>query len=549
MRQRKFLILAVIAAFYSCNPMEKQTVDLILLNGKVYTVDAAFTQAEAFAVKDGRFVAVGSNADIEKAYTSSQYYDAGGQAVYPGLIDGHCHFYGYGENLFRYADLFGTQSFEEVIQRLEQHAASHPSDWILGRGWDHNLWNPQMFPENSLLEKHFPGKKIYLGRVDGHAALVSKAALELAGIQATTKVQGGEVLLSDSGQPTGMLIDNASDAVKSLIPKLTDSEKEAAMLEAQKNCFAVGLTSVVDAGLPYPTIELIRKMQTEGRLTMRINSMIDPDDATMDYYMPHGPFTSDNLTIRSVKLYADGALGSRGAKMKAPYCDDPEKTGLILFDTAFYKNVMQKAYNAGFQVNMHAIGDEAVRFVLDLYGEFLKGKNDRRWRIEHAQIVDPADFELFGKYNIIPSIQSTHATSDMGWAQERVGPERIKGAYAQKQLLEQNGWLVNGTDFPIENINPLLTYYAAVFRKDLQGLPENGFQPENALSREEALRSITIWAAKGSFEEAIKGSIEPQKLADFVVLDHDLSTATEKEVLSTKPIAVFMSGKKVFQAE
>jgi predicted amidohydrolase YtcJ len=269
----------------------------------------------------------------------------------------------------------------------------------------------------------------------------------------------------------------------------------------------------------------------------------------MDYYLPKGPFTSDNLTIRSIKLYADGALGSRGAKLKAPYSDDPRKSGLILSDTEFYKDVMKKAYDAGFQVNMHAIGDEAVHFVLNLYGEFLQGKNDRRWRIEHAQIVDPADFELFGKYNIIPSIQSTHATSDMGWADERVGPERIKGAYAQKQLLEQNGWLVNGTDFPIENISPLLTYYAAVFRKDLQGLPENGFQMENALSREEALRSITIWAAKGSFEEDVKGSIEPQKLADFVVLDHDLSTATEKEVLKTKPIVVFSSGKKVFQAE
>lgn len=549
MRQRNFIILAVIAAFYSCTPMEKQTVDLILLNGRVYTVDSAFSTAEAFAVKDGRFVAVGTNAEIEKAYTSDQYYDAGRKAVYPGLIDGHCHFYGYGENLFRYADLFGAKSFDEVIQRLEQHANSHPSDWILGRGWDHNLWNPQVFPENALLEKHFPGKKIYLGRVDGHAALASKAALEMAGIHAQTKIQGGEVLLSADGQPTGMLIDNAGEAIKALIPKLTDSEKEAAMLEAQKNCFAVGLTSVVDAGLPYQTIELIRKMQTEGRLTMRLNTMIDPDDATMDYYMPNGPFTSDHLTIRSVKLYADGALGSRGAKMKAPYSDDPQKTGLILFDTSFYKKVMQKAYDAGFQVNMHAIGDEAVHYVLNLYGGFLQVKNDRRWRIEHAQIVDPADFELFGKYNIIPSIQSTHATSDMGWADERVGPERIKAAYAQKQLLEQNGWLVNGTDFPIENISPLLTYYAAVFRKDLQGQPEDGFQMENALSREEALRSITIWAAKGSFEEDVKGSIEPQKLADFVVLDHDLSTATDKEVLQTKPIVVFSSGKKVFQAE
>jgi len=549
MFKNKLAIVALFLTLYACKPMDKQAVDLILLNGRVYTVDSTFMVAEAFAVKDGRFVAVGSTKEIQSMYSSDIIHDAGGKAVFPGFIDGHCHFYGYGENLYRYADLSGATSFDEVLNRLKLHYEKHPSDWILGRGWDHNLWQPQQFPDNERLDEVFPGKKVLLIRIDGHASLASKTALKAAGITSKTKIQGGEVLLNSYGQPTGILIDNADAAVKLLVPKLTDDEKKTALMEAQRNCFAAGLTSVVDAGLPYQTIELIRSLQDEGSLKIRINAMIDPDSATLDFYLPKGPQSSEKLAIRSVKMYADGALGSRGAKLKEPYTDAPEKTGLMMYDSSYYKGIMQRAYIAGFQVNMHAIGDEAVRTVLELYSDFLKGPNDLRWRIEHAQVVDSSDFHLFGDYSIIPSIQSTHATSDMGWADERLGTERIKGAYAQKKLLAQNGWIINGTDFPIESINPIYTFYAGVVRKNLEGWPEAGFQMENALSRQEAIRSMTIWAAKGSFEEQMKGSIEAGKLADFVILDKDLMEIRPEEILNTKPLAVFSSGEKVYQVE
>ncbi|MDO8898848.1 MAG: amidohydrolase, partial [Bacteroidales bacterium] len=413
----------------------------------------------------------------------------------------------------------------------------------------HNNWEIIEFPDNELLEKYFPEKKILLIRVDGHASVASKAALLAAGIDAKTKVAGGEVLLNKNGQPSGVLIDNADLAVKALVPKLTQAEKTTALLEAQEKCFAVGLSSVVDAGLPYQTIELIRDLQMDGQLKMKINAMIDPDDATLDFYLPGGKQFSERLSITAVKMYADGALGSRGAKLLQPYSDENNKTGLILHDNDFYQRISQRAYEAGFQVNMHAIGDSAVRFVLDLYSSNLKEKNDRRWRVEHAQVVHPEDFDTFEKYSIIPSIQSTHATSDMRWAIDRLGVERIKGAYAQQDLLAQNGWIINGTDFPIEGINPINTFFAAVFRKDETGYPEGGFQMENALSREQALRSMTIWAAKGTFEENIKGSIEPGKYADFVILDRDIMEVEEKLVPNTKVLTLYISGERVYRAE
>lgn len=546
---KSLTIIFMAATIISSCSSKRQKADLILINGKVYTVDDHFSQAEAFAVSNGRFVAVGSNADILGRYDSDYILDVSGLPVYPSFIDGHCHFYGYGENLVRYADLAGSRSMEEIIERLKDHVEKHPSDWILGRGWDQNLFPEKKFPDNELLEKHFPGRKIMLIRIDGHASLVSKAALQAAEINKSTRIEGGDVLLNANGEPCGVLIDKADNPVRALIPALTEDEKIQALLEAQDNCFAVGLTGVHDAGLSAETIELIRRLQDQGRLKMRINAMLNPDEATLNQYLPKGRQVGEMLSVTAVKMYADGALGSRGARLFEDYSDAPNNKGLFLYDSSFYEEIARKAYDAGFQVNMHAIGDAAVNYVLRLYANYLKESNDRRWRVEHAQIVRPEDFRLFAEYNIIPSIQSTHATSDMYWATERVGNERIKGAYAQNKLLEQNGWLVNGTDFPIEHINPVYTFYAAVFRKDLKGWPEKGFQPENALSREAALRSMTIWAARGGFEEQLKGSIEKDKLADFVVFDTDLMQAGEREVAKSKPRFVFSGGKQVFAAE
>lgn len=528
---------------------KKQHADLILVNGKVYTVDESFRTAEAFAVVNGKFAAVGSNEDILSRFESDHILDVSGLPVYPGFIDGHCHFYGYGENLVRYADLAGSRSMEEVVERLKAHSGKHQSEWLLGRGWDQNLFPGKMFPDNELLEAHFPGKKILLIRIDGHAGLVSQAALAEAGIDSRSRIEGGEILLDSRGKPTGVLIDKAYERVRSMIPPLTTEEKMQALLEAQEKCFALGLTSVHDAGLSAETIELIRQMQEEGKLKMRINAMLNPDEATLDRYLPAGPQVGEMLSITAVKLFADGALGSRGAWLLEPYSDSPGTTGLKMHEDEFFNKVLKRAYDAGFQVNTHAIGDAAVRYVLDLYGSYLKTANDRRWRVEHAQIVHPDDFDRFSQFNIIPSIQSTHATSDMYWAVERIGDERIKNAYASKRLLGQNGWLINGTDFPIEHVNPIYTFYAAVFRKDLNGWPDDGFLPEQALSREEALRSMTIWAARGGFEEQIKGSIEPGKLADFVVLNTDLMTASPADVANARARYVFSSGLQMFADE
>ncbi|MDR0970084.1 MAG: amidohydrolase [Lentimicrobiaceae bacterium] len=526
--------------------MSKKEVDFILFNAKIYTVDDSFSVAEAFAVKDGKFVAVGSNRSVLSKYEAKQQYDAALKAVYPGFNDGHCHFSGYGENRLRYVELYGSRSFDEVLERLEIHQRTNSSDWILGRGWDQNLWETKEFPDNKQFDSLFPNKKVFLIRIDGHAALVSNATLDEVGISGKTEIEGGDILLDAFGNPTGILIDNAYDKVKESIPEMTDNEQIKALQLAQESCFKVGLTTVTDAGLSLKRIQLIDSAQQAGILKMRINAMINPDDETTTHFFTLGPIEKQRLTVRTLKLYADGALGSRGAKLIEPYSDDETTTGLMLFDKTFYNDLCKRAYDANYQVAMHAIGDAANRFTLNLYASFLKEKNDRRWRIEHAQIINPDDFSLFGMYSIIPSIQSTHATSDMTWAADRLGAERLKTAYAQRLLLEQNGWLINGTDFPIEDINPLFTFYAAVERKNQDDVIE-GFQTENALTRKEALRSITVWPAKGSFEENRKGTIEVGKDADFVVLTHDIMTVEASKIKQTEVMSLYILGEKVYQ--
>ena len=532
-------VITIIITLIMSSCHTKTPVDLIVHNAKIYTVNENFDMAEAFAVKDGKFVAVGNDNDILRQYNAKETIDAEGSPVYPGFMDGHCHFCGYAENLVRWADLKGCQSYDEVIERLQVHDSLHPSEWLLGRGWDQNLWTIAEFPDNQRLAEVFPGRKVLLTRVDGHAVLASKEVLDLAGINKDYRQDGGLAVVKD-GRCTGILLDNTADVAKALIPPMTHEEKIHSLLIAQEKCWEVGLRSVTDAGLDIETIELIDSIQKAGLLKIHINAMINPDDETMDHFMNQGIIDKEKLTVRSVKIYADGALGSRGAKLLEPYSDAPETSGLILESDAFYRHVCQKAYDAGYQVCCHAIGDGGVHHILDIYSEFLKGPNDLRWRIEHSQVVAEEDFQRYHDYSIIPSIQSTHCTSDMDWAGERLGPERIKNAYAYQRLLQQNGWVINGTDFPIEDINPLYTFYAATTRKHLNyDHPENGilldpnsegFQMENALTPEQALRSITIWVAKGCFLEDRKGSIEVGKDADFVILDRDIMTAEENEI-------------------
>lgn len=525
------LCALILTLMSSCS--QKTPVDLIVHNANVYTVDDNFTKAQAFAVKDGKFVAIGDESQIMGQYSANEVIDAEGDAVYPGFMDGHCHFTGYGENLIRWADLKGSRSFEEVVERLRAHDSLYPSEWLLGRGWDQNLWEVAVFPDNLKLAETFPGKKVLLTRVDGHAVLVSMEVLELAHIDENTKMDGGMAIV-ENGRCTGVLLDNLADAAKALVPQMETAQRVQALIKAQENCMGVGLTSVTDAGLDIATIELIDSLQQTGQLKMHVNAMVNPDDETMDHFMRQGVIDKRRLTVRSVKIYADGALGSRGAKLLEPYSDAPSSTGLMLENDDFYRHVCQKAFDAGYQVCCHAIGDGGVHHILDIFSGYLKGKNDLRWRIEHSQVVDEADFQRYGAYSVVPSIQTTHCTSDMDWADERLGEERIKNAYAYQRLLQQNGWVVNGTDFPIEEISPLYTFYAAVARKHLDGTPAEGFQMENALTREQALRSITIWVARGCFLENRKGSIEVGKDADFVMLDRDLMTVEEQGIPEAK---------------
>jgi len=544
MRAIRLFLPILSVALLSCNS-QKMKADLIATNALVYTVNDSFATAESFAVLDGKFVAVGSNAEIASKYHSAQTIDCKGMPVFPGFNDAHCHFFGYGMDLMQYADLAGSPNQESIYQKIQDHHAKMHGKWLLGRGWDQNLWPVKDFPDNKRLNELFPDVPVYLIRIDGHAAWCNAKALNLAGITANTKITGGEVLLRD-GEPTGVLIDNAKELVYNMIPEPSNDLKMKALLAAQNNCLAVGLTSVTDCGLPKSTILLIDSLQKQGLLKMRINAMMDPTKGNLEYFLGKGPYRTELLQVNTIKLYADGALGSRGAYLVDDYSDDPGNRGLLMNREAYFDSICQKAYDANFQVATHCIGDGANRFMLNIYGKFLKGKNDRRWRIEHVQVVQPDDFRLFGEYSVVPSVQATHATSDMFWAGKRLGNERLKTAYAYQQLLVQNGWLPNGTDFPIEGINPVNTFYASVFRKNPAGLPTGGFQTENALSREQALRSMTIWAAKSSFEEHRKGSIEVGKSADFVVLDTDLMNCPEGEILRAKVMKTVLAGEVVY---
>jgi predicted amidohydrolase YtcJ len=541
---RIVILLISLAVMISSSCNKKETMDLLLYNGRIYTVDQDFTIVQAIAVNNGRIVASGNAEELRKAYRFSLERDLQGAAMYPGFIDAHCHFYGYGLLSETRVDLSGTKSFEEVIARLEDWHKTHSALWIEGRGWDQNDWEIKQFPHKALLDEVFPDIPVLLTRVDGHAMLANGKALEMAGINAATSVKGGEIILRD-GEPSGMLIDNAMTLVEGIIPGPDEQLIRKAFLRAQDDCSAFGLTMVADAGLKDEQIRTILALQQEDTLHTRIYAMLTPDRLTLKNWFWNGPTLGEQLIIRSLKAYADGALGSRGALLLDPYSDKPETRGIVVDGWDSIRELATFAYDNNFQLNVHAIGDSAVRGTLDVFEQLLPPGNDLRWRIEHAQVVHPEDISRFANLKVIPSIQATHATSDMYWAAERLG-SRVANAYAYKSLLATNGWIPNGTDFPIEQINPIYTFYASVFRKDLEGWPDGGFQPENALSREEALRSITIWAARACFAEQFTGSLEAGKVADFVVLNDDLMTAAEDKVPEIQVKETWVSGKRVY---
>ncbi len=546
---KKLIPFAALTLFlFSCSNKGKgkEKADLLVYNATIYSVDSSFSTAEAMVIKDGKILATGSLAELEKQFEIKEKEDAGGKFIYPGFIDAHAHFVGYGLSLQR-VDLTGTNSWDEVVEKVKAFAAANPSagGWITGRGWDQNDWDIKAMPTNEKLNELFPDRPVLITRIDGHAAIANQKALDLAAVQAGDTLTGGEIEEME-GTLTGLLIDNAVDLVSAKIPGASEEQLKKALQAAEKNCFAVGLTTIDDCGLGFEQVEAIKKMQDKSDLKMRLYVMLSDEKANYDYAEKNGMIKTDRLNVRSFKVYGDGALGSRGACLLEPYNDKPGHYGFLLSKAEHFDSVANWISSKGWQMCTHAIGDSGNRAILNIYAKYLKGKNDLRWRIEHAQVVNQNDFNLFGTNSIIPSVQPTHATSDMYWAGDRLGAERVKGAYAYQQLLQQNGWIPLGTDFPVEDISTFKTFFAAVVRKDAKGFPNGGYQVENALSREEAIRGMTIWAARSNFEEKEKGSLEKGKFADFIILDKDLMKIPADEILQTVVLKTFLGGEKVY---
>jgi predicted amidohydrolase YtcJ len=550
-------VAACLAALSVADACAQNLPSLLIVNGQIYTADSSQPVAQAVHIQHGRIAAVGPTSRIlEQASAGTPVIDLYGKTVVPGFIDAHGHLQNLGRSL-QQIDLTGLDAFESVVDAVAARAReTAPGTWILGRGWDQNRWPGGEFPVHNALSEASPDHPVYLVRVDGHAALVNAAALRLAGISNDTPdPQGGRIHRDAEGFPTGVLIDRARGLVSRLIPPPGETERIRAHQLAVRECLQFGITTVHDAGVDGETLDLYTRLADEGRLGLRVYALIAGNDrATVQRYFESGPVIGRGdgfLTVRSVKLMSDGALGSRGAALLEPYADDPGNTGLMILGFDAIRTFTVSALEAGFQVSTHAIGDRANRTVLNAYEiamrEVPRKRADARLRIEHAQVLSPADIPRFRELDVIASIQATHATSDMYWAEARLGPERIKGAYAWRKLLKQNARIANGSDFPVESANPLLGFYAAITRQDAAGQPEGGWYPEEVLTRDEALRSFTIDAAFAGFEEKEKGSISPGKWADLVVLSRDIMQIPPAEILETHVEITLIGGRVAYR--
>jgi predicted amidohydrolase YtcJ len=534
-----FLVVLILSLSIACS---NKSIDSVVINAKIYTVNKDNFIAKSIAIKDGKIIEV-SNKNLDYKYNTNEILDVKGKVILPGLIDSHCHFYNLGLDQ-QVVDLRGTISFDEIIQRLKIYDLNNDSNVIIGRGWDQNDWEIKKFPLNLKLNKNFENKIVVLERIDGHAYIVNDYALELAGIDENTMVRGGLVLLKNN-KPTGVLIDAPMSMVDRILPDKTLKEKVNALKEAEEISFSYGLTTVDDAGLSPEIITIIDSLHKSDDLKIKIYAMVSASKENIEFFKNNGKIKTPRLNVRSFKIYGDGALGSRGAALKNPYCDDPHNYGFLrtsIEDLKFYANEIA---NMDFQMNTHAIGDSTISILLKEYKKVLVDIEDPRWRIEHSQVVDLNEFQFYDN-KILPSVQPTHATSDMYWAYDRLG-KRIEGAYAFKDLLQSSQRIALGTDFPVEKVNPFHTFYSSIERKDLDGFPKNGFQMKNALTRTETLKGMTIWGAYFNFEENEKGSLEVGKSADFIILDRNIMEIDADKIPNTQVLKTFIDGELVYQ--
>ena len=544
-------VLAVAAPFVGAQPAPA---DLIVTNARIYTADDARPRVEALAVRGGRIAFIGSAREAEALRgPATRVVDAGGETVIPGMVDAHAHFAGLAETL-RSVDLTGTRSQAEAVARVVARATTlPPGTWIQGRGWDQNAWGDTRFPTHDPLSAAVPGHPVYLTRVDGHAAWVNAAAMQRAGLtRAARDPDGGRILRDAAGAPTGVLIDRAQGLVTRVIPEPTRAETRQGLTDAMAVMHRWGLTGMHDAGASRALIELYDEMAGAGALPLRLYVMIGDDSAALAHYFAKGPVAGahdGHLWVRAVKLYADGAMGSRGAALLEPYSDDPNNMGLLLSAPAHIRDVAARGLAAGFQVNTHAIGDRGNRVVLDAYEQALAARPtaNHRFRVEHAQVLHSDDLPRFAQLGVIPSMQASHQTSDMYWVGKRLGPTRTLGAYAWRSLLESGVVIPNGSDFPVEAVNPLISFHAAIARQDARDWPAGGWLPEQRMTREEALKSMTLWPAYAGFQEEELGSLSVGKRADFVILDRDIMRVPAELVLGTRVRSTWLGGREVYR--
>ena len=555
---RTFLGAAVLAAPFGLlaqTAAPKAPADLIVTNARVYTADDARPLVEAFAVRDGRIAFVGSQREAAVLRgPNTRVVDAGGRTVIPGMVDAHAHFSGLAQTL-RSVDLTGTNSLAEVIARVVAKSTSVPKGtWITGRGWDQNDWGVTDFPTHEALTAALPDHPVLLERVDGHAMYANMAAMKVAGVTAASKAPvGGQIIKDAKGNPTGVFVDNASNVLEEKVPAPTAAEYKSALKEAIALMHSWGLTGMHDAGASRMAIDTYEELAKAKELNLRLYVMISDDKAALDHYFAKGPQSAmydGQLWVRAVKLYADGAMGSRGAALLEPYSDDPNNSGLLKSTQEHIREVAERGLKAGFQINSHAIGDRGNRVVLDAYEQALKTvpTADHRFRVEHAQILHYDDIPRFAQLGVIPSMQASHQTSDMYWIGKRLGPTRLYGAYAWQSLLQTGVVIPNGSDFPVEQVNPLISFHAAIARQDERNWPAGGWFPEQKMSRDDALRSMTIWPAYAGFQEASMGSLTAGKFADFVILDTDIMRVPAEMVMKTRVLSTWVGGKAVFEA-